>query len=225
MSSNIRSVVKNCNFLVFSLCQNSYDIVVLTETWLTPINDLGPLLGIANSKYVGIRCDRIEKKGGGVMLLVKSSFSYEVVFCESVNEAYEILICDIEIDTQPCRFIVLYRAPSCNTSSSVDLVKVISDFCIFSGPRVLLDFNLPDLSSANPGVSSKLFQDLFDIHGFQQAVHKPTRRNSMLDLVLCNSPKLVHDVAVGAHWKIVTTLQLLLKLFVAEINGPLVRHG
>lgn len=72
--SNIRSLIRNCDHLVMNLCQNNYDVVLLTETWLNSKNELDPLLGIASSQYMSVRCDRIFKKGGGILLLMKNIF-------------------------------------------------------------------------------------------------------------------------------------------------------
>lgn len=72
---------------------HDYGVVLLTETWLTSENELRPLLGIVSNRYLGIRCDRLSKKGGGILLLVKNSLWYTEVFSESVANSYEILVC------------------------------------------------------------------------------------------------------------------------------------
>lgn len=70
-----------------NLCHHNYDLVVLTETWLSSENDLKPLLGVASNHYVGLRCDRTSKKGGSEVLLLKKTFSHCEVFKESVANA------------------------------------------------------------------------------------------------------------------------------------------
>lgn len=55
------------------LCVYKYDFVVVTEKWLSSENELRPLLGFVSNQYVGIRCDRIKKKGGGILLTATKS--------------------------------------------------------------------------------------------------------------------------------------------------------
>lgn len=196
--TNVRSLIRNCNALVMNLSLYSYDLVVLTETWLSSQNDLKPLLGNVGSQYLGIRCDRRSKKGGGVLLLLKKSFSYNVVFKESVANCYEILVCDLRIHLSEFRAICVYRTPDCNTSGSHQLAKAISDFSTTSLTSVLLgDFNLPDLMSHRPSGASKSFSEVVETHGFQHLVKVPTRRNSILDLVLCNNVGFIGNVVTG----------------------------
>ncbi|KAK6049299.1 hypothetical protein COOONC_13196 [Cooperia oncophora] len=48
----------------------SFDIVALTETWLSSKDDTLALLGGCSSHYEVLRCDRKRTRGGGVALLV-----------------------------------------------------------------------------------------------------------------------------------------------------------
>lgn len=49
----------------------SYEAVVLTDTWLFSVNELRPLFAVARSQYAAVRCDRKDKTGGGVILILK----------------------------------------------------------------------------------------------------------------------------------------------------------
>lgn len=85
-----------CSFLDDS---NS-DIVVLTETWLTPeINDME--IFPDNNSYNVYRHDRGTKRGGGVLLGIKKKFSsflidsksdLEIVWCACSSSSTKVLI-------------------------------------------------------------------------------------------------------------------------------------
>ncbi|EYC26747.1 hypothetical protein Y032_0010g946 [Ancylostoma ceylanicum] len=219
MFSNIRSLVKNANQLVMNLCERNYDLVFLTESWLNSKNELGALLGVANGLYDGVRCDRSHKRGGGVLLLLKKTLVHNVIFKESIPDAYELLICDIFINSKCIRFMVVYRVPG-NTSGLNRLMKTISDFSICSNPCILLgDFNLPSLYSqgnlCESTNNSQTFLSLILTHGFQQLVTSPTRGNAYLDLLFCNDTFLIRNVQIGApiggsdHSTVIFDLNLL----------------
>lgn len=195
---NVRSFVKNCSAVVTELFLHNLDLAVLTETWLSSENELKPLLGVACSHYVGVRCDRLTKKGGGILLLLRKAFSYNEVFSESVPNSYEILVCDVNHDDNVFRVICVYRTPGCSASKSHQLTKAISDYSAINITTVLLgDFNLPDLMSNRCGYISRCFSSVFETHGFEHLVLAPTRRNSVLDLLLCNKAGFVSDVQIG----------------------------
>ncbi|KAK6051837.1 hypothetical protein COOONC_10658, partial [Cooperia oncophora] len=97
----------------------------------------------------------------------------------------------------------IYRSPSCLGESFSKLLKCIGDLtaCEYSCALVG-DFNLPDIEwASNPTCSStmsKSFLDLCSNYGYLQLVKSPTRQGNTLDLILCNDPSLISDVAIHA---------------------------
>lgn len=173
---------------------------MLTETWLKASVDTSAVLGFGCETYVPVRCDRPRKVGGGVLFLIKPSSSYEIVFSEAVPDSYEILCCDITLGDETCRFIGVYRAPSCSSCKNSELVNTISDLaaqnvnCILTG-----DFYYPDIEWASSKAGSKPSAEFFEMCatlGFSQLVMSNTRGNHTLDLVLCNKDSLVQNVTV-----------------------------
>ena len=174
---------------------------MLTETWLKCSVSLSPLLGSWCSHYECLRCDRPRKKGGGVALFCKSSFSPVMVFSESIPDSYELLCCDICADLRLLRIVLVYRTPSCTGAKTEQLLKALSDMlscehlCLLVG-----DFNFPDISWTSPYIASNSvsrdFLDLIRTHNLKQHVHNPTIGNNILDLVFSNDNKLVENVSV-----------------------------
>lgn len=202
MFTNIRSFVKNSNFLVSILIHKNYDLVLTTESWLGSKNDVAPLIGIASSCYSFSRCDRSHKSRGRLLVLLRNTIPFREVFKESVRDGYEVLIMDITLSLGTIRFILVYRTANCTVFNSNLLQNVISDFSCHSNPTVVLgDFNLPDIVWSQPvclhGISLD-FYNTFCSHNLSQLVMQPTRGCSFLDLLFTNDVGLVSDVRVVA---------------------------
>ncbi|KAK6029926.1 hypothetical protein OSTOST_03953, partial [Ostertagia ostertagi] len=150
---------------------------------------------VANINYV--RCDRAYKRGGGVLILLKQSITYNLVFKESAKDAYEILVIDAFLEPSSVRFILVYRTPSCSAYATSLLIKAISDFTSYNGHTVVLgDFNMPDLNWKNDYPTNTPSSEMITLTHLKQFVQNPTRGDSCLDLLFCNSDSLVKKVVV-----------------------------
>lgn len=112
--TNIRSFISNAEPLVSFICKENSGLAIITES-LSSKHDAAPLLGILGAHYTCLRCDRSNKKGGGIALIVKKQHSAKIVFSESVLGAYEILVSDILFYCIEVRIITVYRAPNCSS--------------------------------------------------------------------------------------------------------------
>ena len=59
-----------------------------------------------------IRCDRINRKGGGVLVFYRRNFQIEIVSVSKNLELQETIIFDLILNTQKIRFLLVYRSPS-----------------------------------------------------------------------------------------------------------------
>ncbi|KAK6025729.1 hypothetical protein OSTOST_08367, partial [Ostertagia ostertagi] len=138
------------------------------------------------------------KKGGGVAILVRDPHPASVTFSESVKDAYEVLACDIWLYSLQLRVIAVYRAPSCPSGKTDQLIKAISDLCTCNYNCIVAgDFNINHSFDAQESQGDAImakFASLFRTHGLIQKVSFPTRHNSLLDLLLCNDRSLIRDV-------------------------------
>lgn len=57
---------------------------------------------------------------------------------------------------------------------------------------------MPNIAMRDSDNITSTFEDMFEAHQFQQLVHRPTRGNSLLDLVLYNTPC---HIIVYYRWK------------------------
>lgn len=173
------------------------DIVFGTESWLNPsISDSE----VFPENFIVYRKDRLSR-GGGVFLLVRSDLRSSVL--DVSHDAVEAVWCKVHLSHYfSLTAGVVYRPPSSDVVPLHAFGEVISEV---SGQVMLVggDFNLPDLHwSDNTCVFQKCSQvnmnmkSIIDTHGLLQYVTEPTRENSILDLLFCNSPNLVNSTTV-----------------------------
>lgn len=194
--TNIRSLIPKIDDLCGLISDTDASIVALTETWLSPdkSNDqLSPL----TDDFVLYRHDRIERRGGGVLIAVRRCAVSDFVQTNSPLD-----ICWVSVDVGHGRVVigVCYRPPGCDG----DFVRHLHDnlyyMCQrFPKSRIILlgDFNYPNIDWENWSASSSEAKDFLELlldFGFCQIVNEPTRVSGLscniLDLVLTNSPEI-----------------------------------
>lgn len=80
--TNIRSVMTKRDDLSAFICDNNSSIVILTESWLKPeINDSE--IFPDELQFDVYRCDRISKRGGGVLIAIKKMCL--LILCSSLS--------------------------------------------------------------------------------------------------------------------------------------------
>ncbi|XP_040072988.1 uncharacterized protein LOC115309328, partial [Ixodes scapularis] len=185
-------------------------IVMGTESWL---DDTVSDTEVFPPGFTVYRKDR-HRHGGGVFLLVSSWWRSCAVKFENDSES---VWCRVRFPKgNTVVFGTIYRPPDGNeTSISLlsDMSSVIPDTVFLGG-----DFNLPDfswLSGTTARSKSRvysMFTELIDTFGLIQYVMEPTRLTAVLDLVLCNDPKIVSSAQVypgiSDHDVVVTELNV-----------------
>lgn len=71
-------------------------MVVLTESWLNESLYAGSILGDLCYQYSYIRCDRTNKRGGGVLVLIRLSSAFETRWSESLLDGFEVPCYDLK---------------------------------------------------------------------------------------------------------------------------------
>ena len=163
--------------------QENYDILGVSETWLTQ-NILDEQIQIKNYKFV--RLDR-NTRGGGVGMYIKNNFNYE--FLNSVqSEHLEQVWIKLKINSVTYIFGSIYRPPRGQFSDFLTLLEESLSHFSMECDRVVCggDFNLNLLDLNNKSVQDFLF--CIDTFNLQQIIDTPTRitakTNSLIDLIL-----------------------------------------
>lgn len=194
--TNIRSLLPKRENISSILDDSNTDIAVLTETWLHP-NILDAELFSGVNIFSIYRCDRSERKGGGVLIAIKNTLSsflidthspLEIVWAACFSASSKILI-------GAC-----YRPPDAGPSFSDELRKSIAAAVqSYQCENVYLlgDFNFPDVdwpSLSSPSRASVEFINLTLDFNFFQTVDAPTRGSNLLDLILSNAPETIGPI-------------------------------
>ncbi|GMR40267.1 hypothetical protein PMAYCL1PPCAC_10462, partial [Pristionchus mayeri] len=173
-----------------------YNLILLSETWLREDESDAYLL-CSNDDYVVFRKDRpstAEKsRGGGVAILsspLLNPFLVNTFSCEGI----ESVIIDIH-HTSNCintpfksvRICMVYRSPSCASTSLESFLSFITPFIIDTPFLMCGDLNLPTIDWVNFSAPSQNdFLSFASNFRMTQFVNFKTRGKNILDLVLCN---------------------------------------
>ena len=148
---NSRSLRNKTQELSDLLNSELYDIICVTETWLTPTDC------IAAQLYSVYRHDRTNGAGGGVCILTKNStISASAVKISDIFSDIEITAVDVLNAKVAVRVINIYRPPSSDTDSNAILVmkrliECLHILCEVNATIIITgDLNLPFIDWSNP---------------------------------------------------------------------------
>ena len=178
---------------------NKPDLIFITETWANPDFPDGfySLPG-----YNLVRADRMDKRGGGVMIYAHSTVTSSVVSLANF-ESFECSCLKIPLrNGMHFGLLCVYRPPSITSIGDSQLINVIETFLSFRYDLnvIIGDFNMPSINwntlSAPPKCSP--FLKIFTNYFLKQHVTEPTRPNSnaILDLIFTSNGTNVYDISV-----------------------------
>ena len=173
------------------------DIIIASETWLTP--------AIQNSKvipenYQVYRTDRADGYGG-VLIGIKDDIIADKLEIDHQNELVAVKITTVR--KNPLIIISAYRPTNKDEVYISSLCDTISDIT-HSNPTATIwcagDFNVPDIdwktdsatSVRYPLAISERVLNLVHECNFEQMVDFPTREDNTLDLFMTNRPSLIN---------------------------------
>ena len=200
---NIRSIVNKLSLFQSYVYSSDYDIVCLTETWLT---DSVFDQEILPTNYSIFRKDR-PSHGGGVLIAIKDTIPATVIPSILSSNAPEIVT--VKLNLRKTIVLICAYLPPCPSDSSMDdtilnLTQVIE--ANPSADTILVgDFNLPnvqwDTLSSTSSASCTFCDFVFD-NSLTQLIDQPTHiQGNILDLVLSNSNDCVTNLAVApSNW-------------------------
>ena len=192
------------------------DIIIGTETWLNKdITNAELDLG----EYEIFRKDRVNRKGGGVLLAVKKDLKSEEIKVSNRDDT-ETVYCKIKLNNNTLIVGSVYRPPNSNADVSHKITQQLHE--IHNQNKNALfwiagDFNLPDVDwdtnsshCTNP-INTQVI-DTMDTLGWKQIVKEKTHKNNILDLFFTNNPGLItknHTISgLGDHHAVVITSRI-----------------
>ena len=187
------------------ILSNDYDIICLSETWLTEnIPDNALFL----PAHIITRCDRptnsTKPKHGGVFIAVKQSLAFTKL------EIHTTDCVGLLLNTPtPLILCCIYSAPNeskykLSTDDFNKLLNMLTDYSNeFQCPNILL---VGDINFANTHWQTlqstqkheQLVLQTFTDMNFQQFIETP---HDQLDIVLCNNPDIILNTTIDNHMK------------------------
>ncbi len=200
--TNIRSLVSKRLEIEYLLSDIlPLPIIVLTETWLFPTNDVTFL---SNLGYQIFRVDREWSLGGGCAICVPQHL--QILHDPGTNFSsplMEAMYLDLIVPNGKTRLINIYRPPGANEGMPDALVSYIESAMQDKIPTLIFgDFNYPNINWEDCVANSKFMgQDIFVermvLMGLTQQVHEPTHiQGNILDLIFTSEPNLIQNISV-----------------------------
>lgn len=151
---NCGGIRTKLNSLYMNILSDNYDIIVLTETWLTP--DIADS-EVIDSRYTVYRCDRDRiasgrSDGGGVLVAVRSELrAVRRVLAAAVSPLVDLVLLELPAaDSGVARVLVaLYVPPNQPLVTYETCLEAIHDFLTDHNTNsffILGDFNIPTLN-------------------------------------------------------------------------------
>ena len=196
---NCQSVFNKSTELKVLLSSTMPDIVIGTESWLSPdINSTE----VFPPNYNVYRKDR-NRHGGGVFILV-SNVLISTPLSEFTSDEHEALWVQVKEQRRPNMTIGAYYRPPSNTPEKLEEFRdIVSNVCRTTSGTIVIggDFNAPGIDwesmSPTPQASNiRLCQCLIDMaqdQHLEQIVREATRETNILDLVFTNNPTLINN--------------------------------
>ena len=193
MQLNIRGLYSKISLLInlLSSCANGRqpDVVLLSETWLTPASPPVDIPG-----YDLVHCCRSNKRGGGVGILVSKNLRYTmcntITSCMAENECITI---ELELRSRDkCIISSMYRPPNVNIQSFQCCYNSLVCEMNKLRPRAIiigLDHNLDFLKSEDHGGTSQFIHHNLDFN-LIPTITRPTR-------ITRNSATLIDNIMVS----------------------------
>jgi hypothetical protein len=183
--------------LAYVIQKENFDIVAITETWLTSdVHDCEVTIE-GYSVFRKDRCEVRASKGGGVLLYVKENI------CAFVHDDLNKLKSEslwIQLQLTPKSTLVVgvcYRSQTAKDEEVVDMFSTI-ELASKTQALILGDFNYPgiDWSTFSCETVAQPFLDLVQNCFLYQHVKTPTRGDNILDLVLSTELPMIEELQV-----------------------------
>jgi hypothetical protein len=194
--ANARSIVNKYEELEIYIENEKPHVIAITESWAT--TEIGDS-EICINGYTLFRKDREGvKRGGGVLLYVKSDLPASLRTDIKSEQFRECVWCDINCGLEKTLFGICYRPPDSKAEDDEGLFQILSS--VSNEPVVIMgDFNFPtinwELHSADEGKSIKFVECVEDCFLWQH-VDKATRGDNVLDLVFSSEKNMIENLKV-----------------------------
>lgn len=185
---NLRSIFTGFNEFTTLILENDFDIVMVTETWLS--DDVSSDVVVIPG-YRFFRKDR-STRGGGVGAYVKLCINCQLFpFDFLVRDELEYITLKINMPSTTIAICAVYRPPNTNFNNLLNSFdEILSSICpSFDTIICLGDFNVNFLNINNP------IEDCFNSYNLTQLINEPTRvtdtTSTLIDPIFISNEDMV----------------------------------
>ena len=202
---NVQSLNNKYDFVADHIVENKLDIVSITETWLSPKDDLNSpcVAAIEKHGYKFIHRPRCSGRGGGVAVVVNKTLN--CCRCPDFDaksfESIELLITAI---SHTIRLVVIYRMPPsktnklCKTTFITEFKSYLEHLRSLSGTLLIAgDFNINWIDSGKSNCELVKFRRLLNSYRLEQFIDVPTHDSDHLIDYIISSADFVTNVTVS----------------------------
>ena len=190
---NARSLVNKLVDLDTVIEFEDPDIIGITESWTT--KDVADR-ELCKNGYNMYRRDRINKRGGGVIVYTKEYLHTEII-TDHNDDQVESLFCKIGKGKTSVHLGLFYRPPN---NTEIQDAALFAQITKMAKRRTILmgDFNMPKIDWETMSADSQgiKFRDVVLDNFLHQCVKLPTRNENILDLVFETEENLVKSVDI-----------------------------
>ena len=205
---NCRSVRNKPLIIHDYVIENDFDILAITESWLSKDNDLNVIGDLTPNGYNFINIPRpasnTKRAGGGVGLLYKNNIKIKNVTSKPFA-TFEHMECLVSLDKISYRMLLVYKPPPVDNAFILEFSEFITDFSTLHEHVLIIgDFNI-HVDNVDSSIGKKFLQTLEDFHLQQHVVGSTQTAGNTLDLVICRKDDplihsvLVHDAGISDH--------------------------
>ena len=198
---NIRSLSGKTFLINDFITEHNLDFMFLTETWLDQNNSTAALIESTPPNYSFLSEARVNRRGGGVAVLLKNSFQFRRLSFSNFS-SFEYLA--LQLKSSPRAVLLnVYRPPKYCKDFFDDFNELLSILCVeYDCLLIVGDFNI-HVDNPEDRMAKELFCTL-DSFGLSQHVSEPTHnRGHILDVILSKGLNIhkvqVRDVVLSDH--------------------------
>ena len=192
-------MVQKCCEVNQLLDDESPDIFCATETWIKPANKAVVYSQLDTVKYNVFSTERIDKEGGGTMIMVNKNYATKQTpltpgaitypsWVKDKIDRVEVTMVQLHPRRLPrgysCVIVVCFYIPEWARNrqdlAMKQLGQKIEPFAIGCSKPLLI------IAGDSNGTNTVSFENAFQLH---QVNHLPTRKDNCLDIMLTNAPK------------------------------------
>ncbi|KAG5884830.1 hypothetical protein JTB14_012037 [Gonioctena quinquepunctata] len=179
---NVQSLNNKVNNLEAFICDKNFDIVCLSELWLS--EEQISALNFYDLQ-VATWTARETARGGGTGIFIKPTLEYKAldnIKALSIDKCIEV--CGIFVKELKTCIILVYRSPTDNFETFLNtLNNALNQISVEQKIILLDDFNVHFCTEETECTQ---LCDLLGTFGLKQTIFKPTRKNNCLDNIFVN---------------------------------------